>query len=397
MRIAFVAGAFPKLSETFVLEQILKLLALGHDVRIYAFDAPAETVRHAAIANHGLLDRTLYFTRRPRGGLLSALSTVMKDKELGFSALREREALAQRQQHGPQGDFDVIYCHFGHIAERARKLRSVGFFGGPLVAVFHALDVTVLVEGAHTYARLFQDAARLLPISHHWQKRLIELGAPASKVEVRHMGVDCSALAYRPRSLTPDRPVSIVSVGRLVEKKGFAYAIRALARAEKSLGRQLDYHLVGDGPLREELEQLARAEGVAERVTFHGARRSDEVVGLLARANILMAPSVTASNGDMEGIPMVLMEAMAQGLPVISTAHSGIPELVRHGESGVLVPERDADALAAAVTDLVRTPERWPSLLSHARRTVEAEFDSNQLAKDLEQVFARLGRGARAG
>jgi colanic acid/amylovoran biosynthesis glycosyltransferase len=396
MRIAFLAGAFPKLSETFVLEQIVKLLALGHDVRIFAFEAPDEPVRHAAIAEHRLLERTTYLTRA-RGGVLSSLSTVLGAPELGFSALRDRDALARLEAHGKQGDFDVIYCHFGHVAERARRLRSVGLFTGPLLAVFHALDVTVLAEGPRPYAKLFEEAERLLPISAHWQQRLIELGAPPEKVEVRHMGVDCAALEYLPRSLANGQAVRVISVGRLVEKKGFEYAIRAFARAEQALGQPLAYDLVGDGPLRTELEALARTEGVTGRVTFHGSKRSDEVVALLANAQILMAPSVTAANGDKEGIPVVLMEAMAQGLPVLSTLHSGIPELVRNGENGVLVPERDADALASALVELIRTPESWPLRLRNARQTVEAEFDSARLTLGLERLFTEMQRGARTG
>jgi colanic acid/amylovoran biosynthesis glycosyltransferase len=396
MRIAFVVGAFPKLSETFVLEQILKLLARGHDVSIFAFEAPAEPVRHAAIDQQHLLERTTYLTRAPTS-LVGSLSAVLRTPGLGIVALRDPDALGRLQAHGKQGNFDVIYCHFGHVAERARRLRRVGLFAGPLVAVFHALDVTVLVDGAHTYRKLFEEADRLLPISAHWSRRLLELGAPAAKIDVRHMGIDCGAFEYRPRSLVPGQLARVVSIGRLVEKKGFSYGIRAVASAEKALGQPLDYHLIGDGPLRAELEALARAEGLADRVTFHGSKRSDEVVALLSNAHILMAPSVTASNGDMEGIPMVLMEAMAQGMPVVSTFHSGIPELVQNGRSGVLVPERDVPALASALAALVRTPEVWPSLQSHARQTVEAEFDSERLTLGLEQLFGEIQRTARTG
>jgi colanic acid/amylovoran biosynthesis glycosyltransferase len=249
------------------------------------------------------------------------------------------------------------------------------------------------VKGAHTYAPLFREAERLLPISEHWKRRLLELGAPPEKIEVRHMGVDTEALGYRPRSLPVGRAPRVISVGRFVEKKGFDYGLRAVARAERLLGSSLEYHLVGDGPLRPELQRLAQAEGLAERVTFHGAKSSDEIIALLADAELLMAPSVTAANGDKEGIPMVLMEAMAQGVLVLSTLHSGIPELVQNGESGRLVPERDADALASALADLLRTPEQWPRLLTNARKTVEADFDSTRLALGLERSFAEIRRG----
>ena len=102
--------------------------------------------------------------------------------------------------------------------------------------MFHALDLTVAVEGAHTYAPLFREAERLLPISDHWKQRLLELGAPPEKIEVRHMGVDTAALGYRPRTLPVGRAPRVISVGRFVEKKGFDYGLRAVARAEKLLG-----------------------------------------------------------------------------------------------------------------------------------------------------------------
>lgn len=387
LRIAFVTGAFPKLSETFVLQQIVALLALGHDVRIFAFEDPAEALTHADVASHRLLERTLYLDQRrtrARAGLCGSLARGV------LGPFFPRAALTCRLAYGAQGRFDVIYCHFAQIAELARQLRSVGFFEGPLVAVVHGFDVTTLVaeHGRDYYAPLFREASRLLPVSELFQKKLVGLGADPGKVEVRRMGVDTAALAYRPRVLEPGETPRLVSVGRLVEKKGLELGLRAVAIAEQRSGRALHYDIVGDGPLRAELEAAAAREGIGEHVTFHGSRTSRETMELLGRAHVLLAPSVTAKNGDMEGIPVVLMEAMAQGLPVLSTRHSGIPELVEDGTSGVLVREGDADALGAALADLLAHPERWGDLTRAARLRVEAEFDNRVLARRLAQSFA---------
>jgi colanic acid/amylovoran biosynthesis glycosyltransferase len=130
---------------------------------------------------------------------------------------------------------------------------------------------------------------------------------------------------------------------------------------------------------------------VEQQVTFHGAKPSHEVLALLEGMHILMAPSVTAQSGDMEGIPVVLMEGMAQGLPVVSTVHSGIPELVRNGETGYLVPERDVDALANALVSLVRAPGDWPRLTANARALIEREFDTRRLTQQLADLFSTLG------
>jgi colanic acid/amylovoran biosynthesis glycosyltransferase len=391
MRIAFVTGAFPKLSETFVIGQVVDLIELGHDVRIFAFEDPREATQHRAVREKGLLERTSYLdydARQVLGGIPKALVS----SAVGISALRHRDALARRLAHGDQGDFDVIYCHFGHVAERARQLRHAGFFRGPLVAVFHAADLTVVNESRSPagYAALFREAAKLLPISRHWREKLVALGAPPEAIEVRHMGVDCGSIAVRRATAAVDGVSRVVSVGRFVEKKGFEYGLRAFAKAERLLGRSLRYDLVGDGPLRPALERLARELELGERLHFHGERSSEDVAALLDQSDVLLAPSVTAENGDCEGIPVVLMEAMARGLPVISSVHSGIPELVRHDESGLLAPERDVDALAEALARVGREPECSTRLGSNARARVEADFDSARLARELEALLRRL-------
>jgi colanic acid/amylovoran biosynthesis glycosyltransferase len=387
MRIAFVTGAFPKLSETFVLEQISGLCALGHDVRIYAFENPGEAAVHETVTEQRLLERTRYLSYE-RAQVVAGLPSALRSGGPGLGALRHRDALARRLAHGAQGDFAVIYCHFGHVAERARQLRQVGFFRGPLVAVFHAADLTI-ARPRGGYAPLFREAEKLLPISRYWQRTLLELGAPAGKLEVLHMGVDCERIPFRPRP--PDLPLQrVVGVGRLIEKKGFEFALRAFAEAERTLARPLHFDLVGDGPLRARLERLADELGVRERVQFHGARTTKEVGALLDRAELLLAPSVTAENGDVEGIPVVLMEAMARGLPVISSVHSGIPELVEHDESGWLVPERDVDGLAQALVALAREPKRRLAFARAARARVEADFDSTRSTRRLAALFESL-------
>jgi colanic acid/amylovoran biosynthesis glycosyltransferase len=386
MRIAFVTGAFPKLSETFVLEQILGLQKLGHEVRIFAFEDPREATVHEAVLEERLLERTLYLDYA-RARVLRGLPAALRSGGLGLPALRHRDALARRLAHGAQGEFSVIYCHFGHVAERARQLRQAGFFEGPLVAVFHAADLTI-ARPRGGYAPLFREAAKLLPISRYWRDKLLELGAAPASVEVRHMGVDCASVAFR--ASTAGVPARIASVGRLIEKKGFEFGLRAVAEAEALLSRPLEYDIVGDGPLRGELEAVAARLGLRARVHFHGSRTASEVGALLERADVLLAPSVTAANGDVEGIPVVLMEAMARGVPVVSSLHTGIPELVEHGETGLLAPERDTGALAAAVASLLQDPARAAALATRARRRIEADFDSAKLTRELAALFSSL-------
>jgi colanic acid/amylovoran biosynthesis glycosyltransferase len=375
LKLAMVVGAFPKLSETFVLQQITSLLDLGHDVHIFAFEQPREAVVHPVVQERRLLERTLYLNGPSRissrlGGLLATV--------------RGRE---------PER-FDALVCHFGHVAEKARMLRRQRRLGGPLAVVFHAYDLTVWLATRPTgaYSPLLAEAALLLPISEHWREKLLNLGADPRKLEVLRMGVDCDAFQYRERSAEPSTSLRLLSVGRLVEKKGFVYAIEALAKARASLGnRRILYEIVGDGPLREELQRAARYHGVDDLVVFHGALATDRIRVLMDSMHCLVVPSVTAADGDMEGLPIVLMEAMAQGLSIIATRHSGIPELVRDGETGRTVPERDAAALAQAVVDWARTPETWPLLTARARRLIEQDFDARIQAERLVDALTRHG------
>jgi len=181
----------------------------------------------------------------------------------------------------------------------------------------------------------------------------------------------------------------MVSIGRLVEKKGVTYALKAVAQVIAS-GRAVVYDIVGDGPLRIELEHLIEQFGVGTHVRLHDWKSHREIVAMMEASHILIAPSVTAGDGDEEGIPNVIKEAMAIGLPVVSTVHAGIPELVVDGESGFLVPERSVDLLAERITHLCDHPEIWPQMSRAAQRKVEAEFDIGRLSKNLVTLYATL-------
>jgi colanic acid/amylovoran biosynthesis glycosyltransferase len=281
--------------------------------------------------------------------------------------------------------------HFGHIAEHTRILRQFGLLTGPLYPVFHAYDLTVLLRerGERFYARLFEDSEALLPISHLWAFRLKELGAPAHKIQVRRMGIDPDQLPFRRRIWPPNGPFEILSIARLVDKKGIEYAIRALQRFVSRSRLAARYHIVGEGPLRQKLQGLANDLGVGEQTVFHGWQSTDGVAWLLDSCHAFVLPSVTAANGDAEGLPVFLMEAMARGLPVVATDHSGIPELVCHEETGLLVPEADSSALTSALLEIFHHPARSGARAAAARARIEAEFDVRIQAQELAKLFDR--------
>lgn len=409
MKIALFLDSFPKISETFILSQIDGLLDRGHQVTIFPRVASGETLLHPIVLRRHLLEKTHF----PPGNARTLLSKVVLRLRLAVVSLAYRAAVVRLRttfddhcylpgwrgalaeavpviRH--DGRFDILFAHFGPNGLRANWYRETGLIQGALVTVFHGYDLTEYLRRHNeaVYAPLFRNGDLFLPISCFWQSRLQELGCPAANIKVHHVGIDCKQFSYRPRTLEAGQPVILVSVARLVEKKGIEYAIRALAHVISECPN-IQYRIIGDGPLQSSLERLVADLRLGSHVTFAGIKTSDQVADELRRAHVLLAPSVTSRSGDMEGIPTVLMEAMATGMPVISTRHSGIPELVEDGVSGRLVDERDVDGLANAIRDLVRDTAKWRSMGDAGHEKVSREFNSSELNVSLERYFESLG------
>lgn len=407
MRIAFLVDYFPALSETFILSQITGLVDRGHEVDIYAKAPRNEPKLHSDVDKYKLFKSTYYRPGMPRNlilrllqGLQLVFSNYSKDSACLLRSLNVfkygKQALSLKLLYlvipflGKQ-PYDIIHCHFGPSGLKGMLLRDIGALQGKLITSFHGYDITRYPQGVGTdvYNRLFDTGDLFLPVSEYWKQRLIKLGCDEKKIIVHRMGVDCSKFSFAPQRLHTDDQVRLVSVSRLVEKKGLEYGIRAVAKLAK-LNPNIQYNVVGDGPLREDLQQLIQELKVIEAVKMLGWKQQQEVVEILNDADIMLAPSVTAKDGDQEGIPVVLMEAMARGLVVLSTHHSGIPELVEDGVSGFLVPERDVDALSDKLSHLIKHPETWSEIEWASRTYVESQFNINKLNDQLTQIFQQL-------
>ena len=184
-------------------------------------------------------------------------------------------------------------------------------------------------------------------------------------------------------------PINILTVARLVEKKSVHYGIEAVAKVVKRYPF-VQYEIAGDGPLKGDLVGLIDKLDINENVKLLGWKQQNEISELMSHADILLAPSVTGKEGDQEGIPVVLMEAMARGLPVISTYHSGIPELVQDGRSGFLVRERDIDALAEKLEHLITHPEMRDQMGAEGRKYVEENYNIDKLNDRLVEIYEEI-------
>jgi glycosyltransferase involved in cell wall biosynthesis len=181
----------------------------------------------------------------------------------------------------------------------------------------------------------------------------------------------------------------ILSVGRLVPKKGYPLLIQGLQLVEQA-GLEFRCEIYGGGPMREELDTMVRARGLASRISFHGARPQDELVRAYARASLFVLAPVVVADGDRDGIPNVLVEAMASGVPVVSTRMSGIPELIEDGASGLLVEPGDAAGLAEAIKRLLINPQLASRLAAAGRLTVQRDFDLAVNSRRVANVLAGI-------
>lgn len=402
LRIAYLVGAFPDLSETFVVRQIVGMARRGHIVDVYTTWEGVGRYVPADVERLGLRERVCRLV--PETGRRTIFRTLILLLATGWRApMILSRVLAVVWRDGLAGSlrllhasltlvragtprYDVIHAQFGPFGRLAETLVEVGAIEGPIVTSFRGFDAgRELRAGPGRYARLFQRGALFLPVSRTLAARLIAAGCESARVRVHHSGVACSVLRYRERRLAGSR-VQLVSVARLVEKKGLRYAIHAVARVVE-VGRRVSYTVIGDGPERAELERLVWELGMQAHIRFVGAQSHEAVLDLIDASHLLIAPSVTAADGDEEGIPNAMKEAMAMGVPVIGTRHGGIPELVDDGVSGVLVPERDANALADRLLHLIDHSEQWPALARAARERIEAEYDIERLNEELVSLY----------
>ena len=430
MRVALIAEHFPAVSETFILRQITGLIELGHEVDIYAERRPENpgTV-HPEVEKFGLLSRTTYMDIPPDSGywempvwpitgetwlpgaehpisnarrVLHALPVlfqcavrapgllqqVLNSSEYGYRAESLSAVYRLARLCRVRHRYDVIHAHFGPIGDSFRFARQL--WRAPLVVSFHGYDFSrwPRENGRAVYKKLFASADAVTVNSDHTCRRVADLGCPFGKMHKLHVGVDLRQFTFAARQAPTDRIVRVLTVARLASQKGIEYAIRAIELVKRQFPA-IHYDIIGAGPLEDTLKKLASEINIADAVSFHGAQSGTFVQGAMRKAHIFMLTSVTI-DGDTEGQGLVLQEAQACGLPVIATDHGPFPEGILPGRSGYLVPERDPEALARALLDLVRHPETWEALGRAGREHVEKNYNVQNLNRDLAELYANI-------
>jgi len=286
-----------------------------------------------------------------------------------------------------QNEAELLHIYFGHIA--VHLLPLILHWRRPTVVSFHGADVLVELDKTHYRAatREMLAGARLVLVRSQSLARAVEeLGCPTAKIRVHRTGIPLGEIAFQARTWPNDGDWRFLQAGRLIEKKGFQTSLRAFAAFQRKNSGAI-FTIAGEGPLQDDLQILARELGIASHVRFAGFLSQAELREQFYQSHIFLHPSELGTDGNQEGIPNSMLEAMASGLPVFATNHGGIPEAINSGVSGVLVAEHDHEALAQALFDWTSRPEALTRTAQAGANAVAAKFEQRAQARALEDFY----------
>lgn len=281
----------------------------------------------------------------------------------------------------------IIHAHFGFDA--VKMIWFASHFRIPLVISFYGSDVSRLPSEfgwKRRYKKLAAAGSHFIAATQFMKKQLIDLGFPVDKISVVRFGVDLQSSPFLERNQTNHK---LMMVGRMVEKKGFKYAIQAVHKLRME-NIDVNLHLYGNGPLMPELKNLTKSLELNGAVTFRGYQPIENVLEAHKDYAIMLAPSVAAKDGDMEGLPNTILEAMARGTPVVASRHAAIPEVVEDAETGFLVDEADSDALANTLKNIFQNKYDLEQIRKRARKRVEEDYSVTRMVSEVEHIYDEL-------
>lgn len=403
LKIAFVVDRFPRLSETFVLNQITGLLDRGHAVDIFATKPREDKSVHPDVERYGLLKRARYI-----GVPTSRLGRVMKAVALigghfhrnptaivkSLNVLKYgKAALSLRMLFtaAPFGKrYDIVHCQYGTNGTAVGALLKELGIQHTLVTTFHRYDIRLAETNGTAFRPLIVHGDCFLAISEHNHARLVDLGIDPRKIVYHPVGIDCRRFAGSDlRPSARGEPVRLVTVARLFPEKGLQYGIQAISRLLRRRPKlRLEYEILGDGPLRVELDEMITALGLAHVVRLRGPQQQGAVVEALRQSHIFLLPSLD------EVLPVSVMEAHALGLPVLATSVGSLHELVLDGVTGYLVPPADVGAFEEKLEHLISRPDTCATMGTAGSRHIREHFDVDVLNDKLVDIYHRVIDGA---
>src|ERR1043166_1685039 len=281
----------------------------------------------------------------------------------------------------------LLHIYFGHIA--VHLWQPIRAWPKPSVVSFHGADVMVALDkpGYRAATQRMLEAVRLVLVrSESLGRALINLGCPAGKIRLQHTGIPVGEIPFRTRDCPANGAWKFVQACRLIEKKGLRVSLRAFAKFA-ARHPESTFTIAGEGPLRNELGQLAAELDVAEKVFFPGFISQTQLRELFYQSHIFLHPSEVGGDGNQEGVPNSMLEAMASGLPVFATEHGGIPEAIQNGRSGILVSERDDEALALALFARPANPDGLAAIARNGAEVVRKHFEQTGQTQQLEDYY----------
>jgi colanic acid/amylovoran biosynthesis glycosyltransferase len=391
MKVGYVVKRYPRYSETFIVNEILSHEAAGMEVDIFSLLPPEDGHFQDAISRvrapvtylqaKGLKAADFWSTLDEAGEILPHLWDSLgeargEDVRYAYQAVvLAREARLRGITH--------LHAHFATASTTVARL-AARFARVPYTMTAHAKDIFHESVRPEDLRRKLRDAAATVTVSDYNVEYLHNsYGSAADGVRRIYNGLELEKFPYEePRGRVPE----IVAVGRLVEKKGFADLIEACSLL-LDRGVEVRCRIIGLGEQEPELRAAVERLDLGNRVELAGPRPQGELIEVVGSAAVFAAPCVVGGDGNRDGLPTALLEAMALGTPCVSTDVTGIPEVLRDGETGLMVPQRDPAALADAIERLLADPELRVGLAGRARRLVEAEFDVRRNAALLRETF----------
>ncbi|MCQ1536898.1 colanic acid biosynthesis glycosyltransferase WcaL [Methanosarcina sp. KYL-1] len=388
MKVAYFLDTFPKISESFILNEITEQLNGGTDVLIFSMNTPHEEIFHDEVENFDILKRTYYFDIRNVFTLnivqfLYFLSRSIfyeiHDLRLPKSSLK----IAYFATIIEKEDVKQIHSHFANFGIYTKELSCL--LKIPFTLTTHAQDIYFKPDFKKLRS-IMDDAAAVVTISDYNKKYLEETIRLKNNVEVIRCGINPAKFDPGKGQKGNDSTINILTVSRLVEKKGIEYLVKAIPSViEKFPGCK--FTIIGSGYLHDSLNQLAMDQNVKAYIQFKGDVSDSELKENYHKADIFVLPCIVAENGDRDGIPVAMMEAMAMEIPVISTDASGIPELVIDGISGILVPQKNETEISRAIIKLCENKDLRNNMGKAGKHIIIEKYNLENEAKKLENLF----------